>query len=203
MTGSKYLMLSLYLLALINPISKVFFLSSVVKGRAQFKKTAELAVRASVIAIIILLLFAVAGNLILTRIFHVEIYAFKILGGIVLFTMGYRALSKGAFFETDESTKLLDLAIIPLASPLIAGPATITGVISFSAEHGIITTSVAMLIAVAVNCIIMLGSGIISRLLTYYHLIGAFIRITGLIVSVMAVQMICDGVSTWYHTILR
>ncbi|MEK6796691.1 MAG: MarC family protein [Spirochaetota bacterium] len=199
--AAQYIMLSLYLLALINPISKVFFLSSIVKGRDHFRKTTSLAVRSSVIALIILFLFTIAGNIILTKLFHVEIYSFKILGGIVLFTMGYRALSKGAFFETDESTKLLDLAIIPLASPLIAGPATITGVISFSAQYGILPTSLAMVIAVAVNCVIMLFSGIISRLLAYYHLIGALIRITGLIVSTMAVQMICDGGAAWYHSL--
>lgn len=190
-----------YLLALINPVSKVFFLSTAVSGRNQFRKLGLICIRSSIIAFLILLSFMILGNIIFSKLFHVEIYSFRVLGGIVLFMMGYRALSKGIFFEADESSKLIELAIIPLASPLIAGPATITAVIALSATHGLFETIIASFVAVLINFIFMLSSGALYKALKHYNLAGALIRVTGLIVATISVQMIFDGIKAWTVTL--
>ena len=191
---------TLYLIALINPVSKIFILSMFSK-EVEPKELRGISVQSSVIALAILLVFAAMGNIILSKIFHVELYSFKIAAGIILFIMGLKALLKGVFFETDAKAKLSDISIVPLASPMIAGPATITVAISFSAEYGLDVTSLAIALAVGINLLIMLSSRFISKLLLGHNLMGALIRITGMIVATIAVQMVLMGLSGWYQSL--
>lgn len=192
--------LVLYLLAVINPISKIFVLSGLLKEHTP-KEIRQLAVRASTIGLIVLLLFAFAGNLIFTYIFHIELYSFRITAGVILFVIGFRALSKGIFFEMDVKTRLSDLAIVPLVSPMIAGPGTIATVISFSAEYGLYLSAVAAAAAILINLLVMLASGPISRFLNKYHLMGVLIRMAGMIVATIAVQMILTGIMEWHKSL--
>ncbi|HVN96183.1 MAG TPA: MarC family protein [Syntrophorhabdaceae bacterium] len=186
----------LALVALINPISKIFIISTL-SEKADFKQIRQVALRASLVAILILIFFSVAGNIILRNIFHVQIYAFKIAGGLVLLYRGFEALNKGVFFEFDENMKLADMSIVPLASPMIAGPATISASLSFPVKYGIFMTSIAIIAAVLINLIIMLYSGAISRVLTRHGFMGALIRITGLVVATIGIQMVLDGISDY------
>jgi multiple antibiotic resistance protein len=189
-----------YLLVLINPISKVFYLASA-EGSRHGRELRIVSTEASVAAFLILFSFIIMGNIVFTRIFHIDIYSFQILGGLVLFTLGYRALTKGVFYESDENHKLVEHAVIPLASPLIAGPATITAVIALTAQNGILHTALATFMAILINFVFMLLSLSLYKVLKHYNLVGALIRVTGLIVATISVQMILEGVSQWYATL--
>jgi len=191
---------TIYLVALINPISKVFFLASAEDVR-RGRQLLTVSLESSAVALMILLVFIILGNVLFTSIFHVEIYSFQILGGIVLFTLGYRALTKGVFYEEQESHNLSEHALMPLASPLIAGPATITAVIALTAQTGALHTSLATFIAIAINFVFMLLSIVLYKLLRHYNLVGALIRVTGLIVSMISVQMILEGLRAWIATL--
>ena len=127
---------ALYLLALVNPVSKVFVLVTLSKTTSP-RQLRSLSLLSSMVALGILLAFAVAGNVILKQFFHVEIYSFQIVGGAVLFYIGFKALNKGIFFEVEEGKSLEEISIVPLASPMIAGPATITAAVSFTAQSGL------------------------------------------------------------------
>lgn len=87
--------------------------------------------------------------------------------------------------------------MVPLAAPLIAGPGTITISISMAAEQGIVFSSIVIAIAVLVNLLLMVSSLRVGKMLNRIHAIGPIIRITGLIVMSMAVQMILSGAGTW------
>ena len=191
---------TIYLLALINPISKVFFLASAEDVR-RGRQLLIVSLESSAVALLILVVFIILGNVLFTSIFHVDIYSFQILGGIVLFTLGYRALTKGVFYEAQESHNISELAVMPLASPLIAGPATITAVIALTAQNGALHTSLATFIAIAINFVVMLFSIVLYKLLRHYNLVGALIRVTGLIVSTISVQMILEGLRGWIATL--
>ena len=62
---------TLYLIAIINPVSKIFVLSTL-SEKFRSKDIRIVSVQASIIALAILVIFALAGNIILTKIFHVE-----------------------------------------------------------------------------------------------------------------------------------
>ncbi|HNX23558.1 MAG TPA: MarC family protein [Spirochaetota bacterium] len=193
---------TLALIALINPISKIFLITTL-KENTGASELRHIIVRSSIIALLILLTFTFIGNFLLIKLFHIQIYSFKIAGGIVLIFRGFEALNKGLFFELNSKQKLEDLSIVPLASPMIAGPATITAAVSFPAKYGMTVTSMSILAAVAANLLIMIISPRITGALTKHNVMGALIRITGLIVATIGVQMILDGFGEYLHLVIR
>ena len=187
---------SLYFLALINPASKIFLLSA----KTPPYSWGELRVitwRATAAAFMILVLFSAAGTILLTTIFHVELYSLSVAGGVILFSVGLTAVRKGVFY--DENTRGLqgDISIVPMAAPLIAGPGTITAAIPFASANGLPITIVCLSLALVMNMAAMLFSLQIGGLLERYRATGPLIRITGLIVAAVSVQMIFGGVEAW------
>ena len=185
--------LSFFLLALINPVSKIAVISMLPKD-ATTEDVRTIAVRSTLVAFIMLVVFAFAGNAVLNTFFRVELYSFQIVGGIVVFYYGFMALRQGVFFEASSSQKLLDLSIVPIASPLIAGPATITAVITLSSEHSMLSVLGALAAALGFNLAAMLAARAISRPLIKFNVLGALIRITGLFVASMGANMVLSGI---------
>lgn len=188
-----------YLLVLINPVSKICILSVFARDEPG-EEMRGVATRSTGIAYAILLLVAVGGDFVLRRMFHVELYSLRVAGGIVLFVVGYKALSKGMFFEVDSQNRFGDLSIVPLACPMIAGPATITASLSMTAETGVPLFALAAGAALLMNLVLMLLAPAIGAALRRFNVLGALIRITGLVVATIAVQMIFSGVDQWLAT---
>lgn len=187
---------TLAFLALINPVSKIFIMSTLLEKNDP-RELRKVAIRASMIAIVILLLFALGGDIILRNVFHVQLYAFKIAGGLVLLYRGFEALNKGVFFEFDEKIRLADISIVPLASPMIAGPAAISASLSFPVKYGLAVALIAIVVSVLINLLIMLYAKVISTFLTRINFMEASIRITGLIVATIGIQMVLDGITDY------
>lgn len=196
----KFLEISGYFLAVINPASKVFLLASMNPPYSK-KELWIVSTKSSVAAFIILASLAMAGNFILTKIFSINIYSLKIAGGIVLFTVGLQAVRNGRFYEKNDMLNVSDLCIVPLAAPLIAGPAAIAAGISMSSIHGMPLTILSIAAAILVNMCIMLTSLTIGRTLERIQAFGPIVRITGLIVMAMAVQMMLTGAGEWLRTV--
>ena len=199
---------SLYFLALINPISKIL----VIVGRKPAYTQRELipiSIRSTIISLGILITLTAVGDFVMTKIFHVEIYSLSVAGGIILFLIGSTAVRKGSFIEKElpkiekikainiNATQQQDISIVPLAAPLIAGPGTITAAISFASLNGTIITIIGITIAVLLNMFCMMLSFPISRTLEKIKATEPIIRITGLIVTAVAMQMIFSGCTTW------
>jgi len=189
---------TIYFLALINPPSKILLLCS---KSPPFSKTElfKLSGKSTLAAWIILLLLTAAGNFILSNIFQVEIYSLSVAGGIILFAIGFNAIRQGTFYEEKDAQKIADMSIVPLAAPLIAGPGTMTAAISFASMHGVIITLICISIALLINMILMLMSTKIGHFLEKTNTTGPLIRITGLIVTAVAMQMIFTGCTNWLH----
>ena len=177
---------TLYLVALINPVSKISILT-VFMQKVEQKEISSIALKSTAVALLILV----------DKIFHVDFYSLKIAGGFVLIWVGFGALRNGVFFEYSIHEKFTDISLVPLACPMIAGPATITAVIALHINYGTFQTIVPVILAISINYILMKLSIPIGRILQKFNLIGALIRLTGLIVMTMGVQMILDGVSIW------
>ena len=188
---------SIFFIIIINPISKIVIVSMLSK---QYKhiEIEKLLVKSSIIAMIMLVVFAFAGDIILRDLFHISTNALMIAGGIVLSFMGFTALNKGVFFQAQNSQSLMDIAIVPLASPLIAGPATITATIVKSATLTPYFVTVSVILAVLANLLIISFSLKISGFLNKYNLTGALIRITGLFVLAMGVDMALKGMKSYF-----
>lgn len=189
---------ALYFLALINPASKVFFLTAH-RPELTAPELRHVALRATMFAYLILAGSGIGGKVILESVFKVELYALQLSGGLVLLFAGLAAVQKGVFYHAhDEKHPSLDeLSIVPLAAPLIAGPGTIAATISFSIQYGFLSTLFALTPALLINLLAMCTSRSISRVLEFLVFVGPMIRLTGLVVMAMAMQMMLTGIGSF------
>ncbi len=187
---------ALYLLALLNPVSKVSVLAAM-DSAEEPNVLRAVVVKSTLVAGAILLAVMLFGNFVLQDIFHVQIYSLQVAGGAVLFITGLNALRKGIFFEQDMHSRFADMAIVPLACPLIAGPATIAASLALTAHVGKLPLILSLVAALVMNALIMLTSRQVSRILMHFNVLGALIRITGLIVMAIGIQMVFDGCASW------
>jgi multiple antibiotic resistance protein len=157
-------------------------------------------------ALIILLFVAVLGAWIL-QLFGISLEAFRIAGGILLFGIGmemvYAKTSRTKLTATEkyESRDMEDIAIMPLAIPMIAGPGAITTTIVLMNEAVVLTP-------LAVGVVFL--SIILSIVITYYMMknsdyiiskVGqreyrAINRLMGILLIAIAVQFVLTGIRT-------
>lgn len=189
---------ALYFLSVVNPISKVLFLSTytpALTGRQNF----QLSWQSSLAALLILLVLAFGGDFLLGTVFRIDLYSLKISGGIILFFTGYFAVRDGHFFldERHKVENFRELSIVPLAAPLIAGPGTIAITLTFTQETGFLHAATVAAAALLLNFIMMAFSQPVGKILQRLKMTGPLIRLTGLVVATLAVQMILNGLNDW------
>lgn len=164
----------------------------------------RLAYRGVLIATVVLMLFALTGDALL-RSLGISLGALRAAGGILLLLISIEmvfARSSGATSTTDEEEKEAatreDIAVFPLATPLIAGPGAMGATILLMAEAQdnigeqvvVVVCLLAMLLLTLVS---LLLAGQLTRLLglTGLHVIG---RVIGVLLAALAVQFIFDGI---------
>ncbi|BAA29283.1 MarC family protein [Pyrococcus horikoshii] len=182
---------ALLMLIMIDPSDKIL-LVSLLREDFHIEDVKSLIIRANLIGFILLLLFAVAGKIILQDIFHIELDALRVAGGFVLFKIGLEALEGGGMVTIKREKNILALAAVPVATPLIAGPAAITAAITLTAEHGIIVSIVGTLIAIAITAALMMIALYLMRGISKTAL-SVTIRIIGLFIMAIGAQMMITG----------
>ncbi len=189
------------LLALVNPLQKILIVTSL-QERFSPGELRYISLKSTVTAAVILIFFLFLGELTFNYVFRVELYSFQITCGAVLIYNGLSGLLKGFFLKVDEHIKLADLTTVPIAIPMIAGPATITAAVTFPMQYGREMTIIAILFALAINLMCMLQARRIGNVLIKYNFMNPLIRIIGLIVATIGLQMIFDGISLFVRTLV-
>ena len=184
----------------IGPIETAAVFASLTTGVHRSRRT-SLAARSVSIAGAMLLLFALGGNLLL-GLLHVTLPAFQIAGGILLFLQaltltfaspGLSSISEG---EHREAERPGDIAVLPLAFPMIAGPGSLSAVVLLMSglEHWSDELAVLIILAVclALTFVAMLLADLLQRWLgqTGSDVVG---RISGILLAALAVQFVFDG----------
>lgn len=169
------------------------------------KRRRQLAVRGTMIAALILIPFAVLGELLLSSL-GISLAALRTGGGILLLLIGIDlvfARSSGGTSTTEDEEKEAqgkqDISVFPLATPLIAGPGAMGAVILLIADtegdYVLQAIVVASLVAILLLTLVMLLlAAELQRVLgvTGMHVIS---RIFGVLLSALAVQFIFDGIA--------
>jgi len=166
------------------------------------EKRRSMARRASIVAFFVLTVFAVAGTLIF-KVFGVTLGAFKVAGGILLLLTSIEMLraqprrTRVTPEEEREGAEKEDVAIFPLAIPLLAGPGSIATVTALMGRAGRKAFAVPVILSIAITCVasylMLVAAERISRFLGVTGL-NVMNRVIGLIIGALAVQFMFDGV---------
>ncbi len=148
--------------------------------------------KAIFIATILLLVFLFFGTGILSY-FGISFNSFRVAGGLVLLIIGLRIVLGLRLME--ERAKY-ELATVPLATPLIVGPAVITVTILFVSEFGFLIPLIAALANLIAAWIILRQTELLFKILGRQGS-EVIARIMGLILTALAVEFIKQG---WYIT---
>ena len=152
--------------------------------RRRFGKIESL--KATLVSLFIMIVFLLAGEHALGFL-GIDVASFSIAGGLILFFMGLELVLGLTFFKTEPDTK--GSSIVPLAFPLIAGPGSLTTILSFKSLY----STWSILIGIVLNLIVVYATLKASDKLS--NLLGQagmmmLRKIFGIVLIAIAIKMI-------------
>lgn len=200
MNWPKIFSLAFSLFILLDPLGNVpIFISLLKKFSPQ--KQRRIIFRELSIALIIIICFNYLGDLLLTFL-NVKQHTILVSGGIILFIIAIRMIfPTTSFYDEPESKLGSEPFIVPLATPLVAGPAVLAAIMLYSKQESLAVTIPAIIISWAASTLILLASSLLKRILGTRGLIATE-RLMGLILTLIAVQMFLEGIAGYAKTAL-
>ena len=190
------------LFVVIDPIGLAPIFLSVTHGLSHQVRR-RIAVRACLIAAIILLGFAVGGDRLL-RALGITIPAFRIAGGLLLFAtafdmvLGWRGEREARTAEQALEERVHNIAAFPLAIPLMAGPGAITATVLLAGQAARSPPQLAILLGIVASILIICALVFLSasRIGGFLGVTGNVVlsRLLGVLLAALAVQYVVDGV---------
>ncbi|MBT0587689.1 YhgN family NAAT transporter [Alteromonas oceanisediminis] len=186
---------AIMLFLIMDPLGNLPVFMSVLK-MIEPKRRRIILIRELLIALAILFIFLFSGQAVLNFL-NVGQETVRIAGGVILFLIGLRMI-----FPTPGGVTGLAVGdepfIVPLAIPMIAGPSTLAALILLSNQDPtrMLDWSLALGAAWLVSALILMFSGLFHKLLGERGL-NAMERLMGMILIMIAIQMLLDGVSAY------
>ncbi|MGB7270980.1 MAG: MarC family protein [Albidovulum sp.] len=194
-----YLTAFVTLFVIVDPIALAPLFVALTRGMDEAHRR-TVALRACLIAVVLLTLFGLLGDKILAGI-GISMPAFKISGGILLFITALDMLfeRRTQRREGQQIDPNHDPSVFPLATPLIAGPGAFTtmillvnnaptsGIPHILAIHGV------MVLVVISAYLFFLAAGLIERALGRTGII-VITRLLGMLLAALSVQFVLDGI---------
>jgi multiple antibiotic resistance protein len=190
------------LLVIVDPIGNVPAFLAVTQGRGR-RARRRLAVEAVIAGGGVLGVFAGLGREILSYL-GISLAALQISGGLLLLIVALRLLSGRQ--EELAGDGAASVALVPLATPLIAGPGAIAAVLVFAGRlHGVVGKAGLAAIIVAVMVVLLAVLVFATEVARVLHEGGIALlsRVFGLLLAAIAVQLGASGVLAFAHAALR
>lgn len=191
------------LFVIIDPIGCAVIFATLMRG-APDEQRRRVALRGTMIAGLLLLVFAFGGEWILDAL-GISLPAFRIAGGILLFLLatdmvfarpsGIRSPTPP---EQQEAAHRDDISVFPLAFPLLAGPGALTSIVLLVGKAGSVLGAAGVILSLAavmaLTAAALLAATRVTRLL---GVTGANVvsRILGIVLAALAAQLVLDGLS--------
>lgn len=191
------------LFVVLDPPGCVPIFSSLTSGGSAAHRR-NMALRSTVIAAVVLLLFGLFGEDFLTAL-GITLPAFKLAGGIMVFLIAIDMVFETRTQRREERAEAVkseggdadDISVFPMAIPMLAGPGSIAAVMLLMSRARGLEESLTVLAALAAVLVLTLGAllaaGPLMRLMG--HKIEAMItRLLGVILAALAAQFVIDGI---------
>ncbi|WP_281228015.1 MarC family NAAT transporter [Flavobacterium aquiphilum] len=195
-----YLFVALF--SVLNPIGTVPIFVGLTQGDSK-QECSRISLWTSINVFLILIISFFIGKYVLSF-FGISIDSLRIAGGLIIVSSGFSLLS-GKFNKKrginkkieSDAQKRNDIALTPLAMPMLAGPGSISLLIAFYQEHNatneLITATIAIL-AIAFTIFIILRSAHYLAQMLGASGIVAISRIVGFIVVAIGIQYIVSAI---------
>lgn len=189
------------LLVVIDPLGLAPLFVGLTRGRSEAYKR-EAAIRGTVLAAMILFLFALVGQGLLSAL-GIGFPAFRIAGGALLFLLSLdmiftspSGMKQATVREGEEAQEGEDISVFPLAIPLIAGPGSLTTVLLYTAGGDILAVAAILGVLLVVLSLTLASLLLASHIMNLFGEIGAnvFSRVLGVLLAALAVQFVLDGI---------
>ena len=190
------------LFVVIDPPGCAPIYAGLTKG-ATATQARHMAMRACIIATLILLVFALFGQQLLGAL-HIELDSFRIAGGIMLFVIALEMVFEKRVERREQRAEKVaatpeveDVSVFPMAMPMLAGPGAIAAVMLLQNEaDGPEATLVVLGALVAVMALTLLALIAANPLM---KLVGARVeavitRLLGVLLAALAAQYVIDGI---------
>jgi multiple antibiotic resistance protein len=200
LTSFLYSLVTLFVI--VDPVGSAVIFAGLTRG-SPAKQRRPAAVRGVLVAASLIFVFAFGGDWLL-RALGISLPAFRIAGGILLFLLatemvfarqsGIRGPTES---EEEEAEQRRDIAVFPLAFPLLAGPGALTSIVLLMeragnplAALGVIAALVAVM---AVTLVLLLAASRVAQLI---GVTGANVvsRVLGIVLAALAAQLVLDGI---------
>ncbi|MBF8150616.1 MarC family protein [Winogradskyella sp. F6397] len=182
--------------AITNPISNMTVFLSLTQGDDR-KTKQDINKRANIIAFIIVTVFILLGKFIF-ELFNISIPAFKITGGILIFFIGFEMLQSKK--SNVKNIKNVDedenIAISPLAIPILAGPGTIVTAMNFVANVEPLKIFLVIAIFGSMSIITYFTFSLSSYVVKIVgnNVISVIGKLMGLIIAIIGTGMVIQGI---------
>ncbi|MGA8015379.1 MAG: MarC family protein [Candidatus Dormiibacterota bacterium] len=181
------------LLVIMDPIGTAPLFVALTAAQSQTRRRVS-ALQAAGAAGGVIVGFAVFGRALLAAL-HVSVPSLTIAGGLLLLLVSLQML-RGEQADANEQG---NVALVPLATPLLAGPGAIAAIMvlsgRFDDEPGRVGLLVGILVSIVAIGVTLLAADAIARWLRP-ALVHMLTRILGLLLAAIAVQLVVDGVTS-------
>lgn len=189
------------LFVVIDPPGCAPIYAGLTKG-ATPQQARSMALRATWIAAIILLVFALFGQQLLGAL-HIELNSFRIAGGLMLFFIAFDMVFEKRTQRREERAEKIaatpeieDVSVFPMAMPMLAGPGAIAAVMLLMNEAEgwpeMIEVLAALAAVLAITAAALVAAGPLIRLLGD-KVEAVITRLLGVLLAALAAQYVIDG----------
>lgn len=190
------------LFVVIDPPGCAPIYAGLTKGATR-EQARSMALRATMIASVILLIFALFGQELLGAL-HIELNSFRIAGGLMLFFIAFDMVFEKRTQRREERAEKIaqtpeieDVSVFPMAMPMLAGPGAIAAVMLLMneakgdwAEQGQILAALAAVLFITAAALV--AAGPLIRLLGD-KVEAVITRLLGVLLAALAAQYVIDG----------
>lgn len=195
----KILTLAYTFFLLMDSVGNIPFFISLLKNLDP-RRQRQIILRELFIALGVMIIFSLIGDAILSSLAIAD-YSLLMSGGIILFILSLKMVFPSDKEAKSDTPKEKEPFIVPLAIPLVAGPAVLAAIILYSKqEQGLFTTIPAIIVAWILTTIVLLSSSFIKRLIGTKGIVAAE-RLMGLLLVMLSIQMFLSGVTEYYHSL--
>ncbi len=202
MDWNSFLHIFVPLFAVIDPFAALPLYISLTSGFSKRQKNRV--IRESFITSLSLLIFFAFLGIYILDFMGISIAALMIAGGLLMLVVSFEMVKEGDKPRSTEKKKVIheevgDVGIVPLGTPMLAGPGAISLVIilmgKYSSEVPMIILSIFLVLII--TALVFWGAGYIMKVIGEKGS-RALTRVMGLLVTAFAVQYILDGISLYF-----